>query len=173
MACNHPHHSLTRAAGYYASGFSCGVLVSILTSPVHRVKILMQTSNISAGSPASSAWGRSFSSLADTVHCYKSVVAEGGVRNLCIPIPSLASAFDPRPSFVLLTQRFNAVVSHAVLLLRYHGYSVQLAVESLGRGAYFSAYEMCKQYFIKDNGDMLLPLHHRVASGAAAGLVGW
>ncbi len=59
------------------------------------------------------------------------------------------------------------------LLPRYHGYSLQLAVESLGRGAYFSAYELCKQYFSKQNGDALLPLHHRVASGALAGLVGW
>jgi hypothetical protein len=73
----------------------------------------------------------------------------------------------------LLTRRFTAAVSHALLLLSYHGYSVQLAVESFGRGAYFSAYEMCKQYFIKENGDTLLPLHHRVASGAVAGLVGW
>ena len=55
----------------------------------------MQTSNISAGTHASSAWGRSLSSLADTLHCYKSVVAEGGFKNLCIPIPFLASAFDP------------------------------------------------------------------------------
>jgi hypothetical protein len=133
----------------------------------------MQTSNISAGSHASSAWGRSLSSLADTLHCYRSVVAEGGFKNLCTPIPSFASAFDSPPSFALRTQRFAAVVSHAMLLPRYHGYSVQLAVESFGRGAYFSAYEMCKQYFIKENGDMLLPLHHRVASGAAAGLVGW
>ena len=74
---------------------------------------------------------------------------------------------------MLLTRQFTAAVSHALLLLTYHGYSVQLAVESLGRGAYFSAYEMCKQYFIKENGDTLLPLHHRVASGAVAGLVGW
>jgi hypothetical protein len=58
-------------------------------------------------------------------------------------------------------------------MLRYHGYSVQLAVESFGRGAYFAAYELCKLYFSKEIGDVLLPLHYRVASGACAGLVGW
>ena len=62
---------------------------------------------------------------------------------------------------------------HSCLILRYHGYSVQIAVESFGRGAYFCAYELCKQHFSKENGESLLPLHYRVASGACAGLVGW
>lgn len=75
-------HCLIRILGYYASGFGCGVLVSVLTAPVHRVKVLLQTSNISAGKPASSVWGRSIASLADTLHCYKTVVADGGLRNL-------------------------------------------------------------------------------------------
>jgi hypothetical protein len=133
----------------------------------------MQTTNISAGKPSSSAWGRSIASLADTLHCYKSVVAEGGLKNLCGYIPPYAFPCDTAPLVLLLTMRFVSRACHSLLILRYHGYSVQIAVESFGRGAYFCAYELCKQYFSKENGESLLPLHYRVASGACAGLVGW
>jgi hypothetical protein len=137
-----------------------------VTAPVHRVKILLQTSNISAGKHSSSAWGRSVASIADTLHCYRTVLADGGFRNLCVStLSSFSIKICDRPCL-------PTVASHAALL-RYHGYSVQLAVESFGRGAYFAAYEICKQYLSKDMGDVLLPLHYRIASGACAGLVGW
>ena len=152
---------------YYASGFGCGVFVSIFTAPVHRVKILLQTSNTSASKLSSSAWGRSVAPLVDTFHCYKTAIADGGLRNLCtspcIPSSKILPHSPPPPPLNLKTS----------FCFRYHGYSMQLAVESFGRGAYFSAYELCKQYFIKKNDGSLLPLHHRVVAGACAGLVGW
>jgi hypothetical protein len=82
---------LKRVAGYFASGFGCGVIVSVLTAPVHRVKVLLQTSNISAGKHSSSAWGRSAASITDTLHCYRTVLKDGGVRNLCVFVPSYLS----------------------------------------------------------------------------------
>ena len=154
----------------FLGGCFSGMVVSMLTSPLHRVKVQLQAGSGTINGERGAATGvgnRNRGNISGrggghtiraAINCGKSILQHEGIHGL------------------------------------YLGWRTQLLSETIGRGVYFGTYDTCKRLFwtnsiqnrptieglglesfknINKRQEDQIPLYGRIISGAVSGVVGW